>query len=156
MRLADRDDLLRDKFWRSLRSEKLKLATMIHFNTCATFDILRQKVRAEEYEMKLGSAMQQQAIRTETTSNSDISDTKADMILERIAQLEKKVNKRQWWKWKNKQDEQDQNNEGNQNHNNGASQNQRQNQWQQQQQQQQQQLNRTEESTGQQQKQGLN
>ena len=93
MRLEDRDDLLRDKFWRSLRSEKLKLAMMLHFNTCRTFDLLGQKVRAEEYEMKLDSAMQQQAIRTERTGNSDLSDTKADMILERIVQLEKKSTK---------------------------------------------------------------
>ena len=78
--------------------------------------------------MKLVSAMQQQAIRTERTGNSDLSDTKADMILEMIAQLEKKVNKRQWWKWKNKQADQEQNNERNQNQTNEASQNQRQNQ----------------------------
>ena len=55
VRHEDRDDLLRDKFWRSLRSEKLKLATTIHFHTCKNFDLLRQKVRVQEYEMKLGS-----------------------------------------------------------------------------------------------------
>ena len=121
VRLSDKDALLRDKFWRSLRSEKLKMATILHFNTCETFDLLREKVRTEELAMQLSSAMQQQAIRTERPATKDIPDSKADLILERLTQLEKKVNNRKpWWKWKNKTDNED--GEENQNQNAGGSQ----------------------------------
>ena len=46
-----KNETLRRKFWRSLYSQELKNATTIHFETIKDFEILRQKVREEEYEI---------------------------------------------------------------------------------------------------------
>ena len=97
VRQDDRDNLL--------RSEKLKLATNIHFHECKSFDLLRQKVRAQEYEMKLGTAAQHQAVHTERKGEAEFTESKADMILEKIAKLEKRLNNRRWY-GKNKQQQQ--------------------------------------------------
>ena len=108
VRRSDKDALLRDKFWRPRRSEKLKMATILHFSTSETFDLLREKVRTEELAIQPSSAMQQEAIRTERPATKDIPESKADLILERLTQLEKKVNNRKpRWKWKNKTDNED-------------------------------------------------
>ena len=47
-----KSDTLRRKFWRALYSQELKNATKIHFETIKDFELLRQKVREEEYEIK--------------------------------------------------------------------------------------------------------
>ena len=43
--------MLKTKFWRALYSTELKNATRVHFESIESFELLRRKVRAEEYEM---------------------------------------------------------------------------------------------------------
>ena len=98
VRQEDRDEMLRNKFWRSLRSEKLRLATRTDFQSIKNFDLLRKKVRAEEYEMKVSTGVQQQAIHTERKVDiTDTPDSKMDLLLQRLSSLEnqmKEMNKR--------------------------------------------------------------
>ena len=47
----DKNEILRQKFWRSLRSDRLKNATRVQFECITNFDMLRSAVRAEENEM---------------------------------------------------------------------------------------------------------
>ena len=44
---------LKNRFWRGLRNEELKNATRTHFEGPASYEELRNKVRAEEFEMQL-------------------------------------------------------------------------------------------------------
>ena len=54
----DKDGRLRQKFWRGLRSEKLKNATRVQFECITKFEMLRSAVRAEENEIKQASSTQ--------------------------------------------------------------------------------------------------
>ena len=47
-----RNHLLKDKFWRSLHSFDLKIATKVYFDKITDFEVLRSKVREEEREIK--------------------------------------------------------------------------------------------------------
>ena len=51
--------MLKNKFWRRLRSDRFKNATCIHYETLTSFEGLPRKVRAEEYEMKIASGVHQ-------------------------------------------------------------------------------------------------
>ncbi|KAH3706352.1 hypothetical protein DPMN_065738 [Dreissena polymorpha] len=45
--------MLKFRFWRGLKSEELRNATRVHFENNVTYEELRNKVREEEFEMKL-------------------------------------------------------------------------------------------------------
>ena len=47
-----KNHLLKDKFWRSLHSFDLKIATKVYFDKISDFEVLRSKVREEERELK--------------------------------------------------------------------------------------------------------
>ena len=55
--LGSLNNMLKNKFWGCLRSDRLKNATRIHYETLTSFEGLRRKVRAEEYEMKIASGV---------------------------------------------------------------------------------------------------
>ena len=67
----EKEDLLKDKFWRSLRNERLKNATRIDFRTISNFKQLVKAVRTEELSMKTNASAQQQAVRTNITPTED-------------------------------------------------------------------------------------
>ena len=46
-----RDKMLIERFWRSLRSIDLQNATSVYYHSVQSFEVLRQKIRAEEYAM---------------------------------------------------------------------------------------------------------
>ena len=46
-----KNGMLKNKFWRALYDKDLKNATRVHFEAIESFELLRRKVRAEEYEM---------------------------------------------------------------------------------------------------------
>ena len=46
-----RDKMLIERFWRSLRSIELQNATSVYYHSAKSFEVLRQKVRTEEYAM---------------------------------------------------------------------------------------------------------
>lgn len=48
---SQKNEMLRTKFWRALHSVELKNATRVYFEQIKEFELLRRKVRAEEYEM---------------------------------------------------------------------------------------------------------
>ena len=55
--------MLKNKFWKALRSDRLKKAKRIAFSSASSFDELRELVRAEEYELKLNTGMQHTNLR---------------------------------------------------------------------------------------------
>ena len=82
-----RNRMLHTKFWKSLRSEKLKNATRVKFETIKIFEELRKAVRAEEYEMSLSSTVQ---VKSTVTLDSQ-TDTKLDLVLRKIETLERDI-----------------------------------------------------------------
>ena len=61
----EKDDRLRQKFWRGLRIEKLRNATRLQFESIKNFEMLRSAVRAEDNEMKRAAATQYQPMRAQ-------------------------------------------------------------------------------------------
>ncbi|KAH3793908.1 hypothetical protein DPMN_147433 [Dreissena polymorpha] len=49
---SKRNTFLKQRFWKGLRSEKLKNNTKVTYESVATFEALRKKVRIEEDELK--------------------------------------------------------------------------------------------------------
>lgn len=88
----DKNDMLRSNFWKHLRSEKLKNATRVHFESISNFELLRRAVRAEEYEIKVNTGIQHQPTRTEVKcEEKDKEESKMDALINRLASLEKEM-----------------------------------------------------------------
>ena len=88
VRSEEKNDLLKDAFWRGLRSERLKNATRVHFELISNFELLRRAVRGEEkpdahqhwYETATAESVVEQ-------TNDD--DPKYKQLLRKIEYLEK-------------------------------------------------------------------
>lgn len=88
----DKNDMLRNNFWKHLRSDKLKNATRVHFESISNFELLRRAVRAEEYEIKVNTGIQHQPTKTEIKNEEkDSKDIKIDTLLSRLESLEKEM-----------------------------------------------------------------
>lgn len=91
----EKEDLLKDKFWRSLRNERLKNATRIDFRTISNFKQLVKAVRTEELSMKTNASAQQQAVRTKVTPTEDKTEkeeeSKQDLMFKTLINLQKEV-----------------------------------------------------------------
>ena len=86
------DSMLKAKFWRCLRSDRLKNATRIHYETATSFEILRKKVRAEEYEMKVASGVQHQPTQVDSKGGKQIEkESTMERLLIRLTSLEKQM-----------------------------------------------------------------
>ena len=99
IKIEEKNDLLKDTFWRGLRSERLKNATRVHFESISKFELLRKAVREEENQMTINTGIKQQQQRIETDSEqSKEEDPKYKQLLNRIQNLEKqlKYNKPRW------------------------------------------------------------
>ncbi len=81
----NRNEMLRTKFWKSLRSEKLKLSTRIYYETIPQFEELRKKIRAEGYEMQTTLGVRHRPI--QATSQED----KFDQMMKKITSLEQQI-----------------------------------------------------------------
>ena len=97
-REVERDTTLREQFWKSLRSERLKNATRVKYESLKSFEQLRKAVRAEENEMKLATNIAQQQARTQIKSEKtetvqEEKEDKLDLILKRIEALERGRNR---------------------------------------------------------------
>lgn len=46
-----KDKMLKERFWRGLSSIELQNSTSVHYHTSISFEMLRRKVRAEEYQL---------------------------------------------------------------------------------------------------------
>ena len=101
----DSDNLLKRRFWRKLKSEKLRNATRSKFESKMNFDQLRKAVREEEQETKPG--VQHQPIQQREGKNEDTS--RSELLLKKLNSLEyqmKELSKKQTEMMK-KQKEQD-------------------------------------------------
>ena len=67
-----KDQMLRDKFWRSLYDQNLKKCYKDLLQSLTSFEKLQQNIRAEEYEMKenVAKSNKQQLRRTENAMHS--------------------------------------------------------------------------------------
>lgn len=107
VKVEDKNDMLRTKFWRSLRSDRLKNATRVHFESITNFEMLRRAVREEEHEIKISTGLQHQATTTKSYTEKNIQEdaTKMNILLDKITALEnqmKEINQRKkpWWQRK--------------------------------------------------------
>ena len=82
----EKDDLLKDKFWRSLRSERLKNATRIDFRTISNFKQLVKAVRTEELSMKANANAQQQTVTTNVSQKEEKDEKKERSTQEQMFQ----------------------------------------------------------------------
>ena len=84
VRAEDKDEMLRNKFWRSLRSDRLKNKTMVQFHKGLDFVSLRKAVREEEHEMKLATGIQQQVMNTPEIKNTEEMTAQLKKLLEEM------------------------------------------------------------------------
>lgn len=68
----ERDKMLIERFWRSLRSIELQNATSVHYHSAQSFEVLRQKVRAEEYAMATHKSAIEKGDKKESEKNFNI------------------------------------------------------------------------------------
>ena len=90
----EKDDRLRQKFWRGLRSEKLRNATRLQFESIKNFEMLRSAVRAEESEMKRAAATQYQPMRAQYKGDKiedEEEDSKLDRIMKKLAEMDSEI-----------------------------------------------------------------
>ena len=90
MKKEEKNDLLKEQFWRQLRSERLKNATRVHYNTISSFELLRREVRREENEMKKSPGVQFQPLKAggqQEETKEEGSDKEA--ILAKLSAIEK-------------------------------------------------------------------
>ena len=91
IRKEETDSMLRNKFWKYLRNERLKNATRTKFETLKNFEDLRKAVRAE-HEMKVSSGVQHQPMRSEEQKKfENKDDDKLNMLLAKLNTLEQQV-----------------------------------------------------------------
>ena len=107
-REEDRDSTLREQFWKSLRSERLKNATRVKYENIESFELLRKAVRAEENEIKLTSNIAQHQLKPQTRSE-EAKEDRLELVLKRIEALEKgrergRGNQRKWHYYNENQD----------------------------------------------------
>ena len=90
-----KDQMLRDKFWRSLYNQDLKNATKIYHQSVLSFDKLQRKVRAEEYEMQDSLARHQQPVRKEKRNKAQHNPqlTEMDDQLEFLRKINENISR---------------------------------------------------------------
>ena len=90
-----KDQMLRDKFWRSLYNQDLKNATKIYHQSVLSFDKLQRKVRAEEYEMQDSIARHQQPVRKEKRNKAQHNPqlTEMDDQLEFLRKINENISR---------------------------------------------------------------
>lgn len=86
--LAKKNSMLRSRFWRALRSEKLKNATRIYYETADDFEMLRREVRAEEHEIKLATGTAQHR---PVQAQDQRDESKFDSMMKKITELERQM-----------------------------------------------------------------
>lgn len=100
-----KNDMLRSKFWTSLRSERLKSQTRHKFDTIKTFDLLLREIRVVEQELNTAdkantttqntsgstkAKVQHQPVQAADTDNTSIQK-QLDTLIKKLESLEAKV-----------------------------------------------------------------
>ena len=93
VRNEEKNEYIRNKFWRSLRSELLKNATRVQFYNITDYESLLRAVRKEEYENDISTGMKHQAyiVTTPVRKGSTEEDLKTEDVYEELASLRKEV-----------------------------------------------------------------
>ena len=96
--------MLKNRFWKGLRSERLKNATRIHFFNTDEYQELLSRVREEENEMKLNAGVQHQPVNTNVNISKDRRETpetsKLDLLYDKLTEMEedmKELKKKSEW-----------------------------------------------------------
>ena len=84
IRPEEKNDLLKDIFWRGLRSEKMKNATRVHFESISNFELLRRAVREEENQIAINTGIKLQQQRVE-------DDPKYKNLQDQVTSLQKQL-----------------------------------------------------------------
>ena len=114
VRTEEKNNLLRDKFWRSLRSERLRSATKYEFRTVLDFEQLVKAVRTEELSIITNAKAQHQAVTTNVasaeqkteragTANQDLMTQTLRELQKGLKQFNKKRDYRYQWNPKQNQ-----------------------------------------------------
>ena len=119
-RPEEKNSLLKEKFWRCLRSERLKNATQIYYHTLDTFEDLRTKVRVEETAMEVKRGIQHQPVNTlqysqgfQREETEDTGNTVSDRLTNVEQELKQLKKRKPFRKW-DQQNQQNQQNDQNQ------------------------------------------
>ena len=106
VRKEEKNNLLRDKFWRSLRSERLKSATKYEFRTVLDFEQLVKAVRTEELSMNTNAKAQHQAVTTNVASAGPMTERAGtpnqDLMTQTLREIQKglkQINKRREYRY---------------------------------------------------------
>ncbi|XP_053405159.1 trichohyalin-like [Mercenaria mercenaria] len=89
----ERNEMLKDKFWRSLYSKDIKNAVRTSFESGDSFEMLRRKARAEEHETKISAIKADIALpkQEETANAADKQTELLEAMMKQMAELNKKV-----------------------------------------------------------------
>ena len=77
-----------------MRSEKLRNATQLQFESIKNFEMLRSAVRAEESEMKLAASTHYLPMRAQYKGEKvedEEGDSKLDRIMKKLAEMESEI-----------------------------------------------------------------
>ncbi|KAH3740106.1 hypothetical protein DPMN_046801 [Dreissena polymorpha] len=96
---SEKEDMLKRKFWRGLQNEELKNATRVHFESDISYADLQKKVRAEEFEIRVQREKKEKgkekpsykARQSVISSSDDNSEEMMKLLIQKIEQLDKKV-----------------------------------------------------------------
>ena len=102
VKVEDKNDMLRTKFWLSLRSDRLKNATRVHYESITKFEMLRRAVREEEHELKISSGIQHQSTTIYKEEKKTAEESQMNILLKKMASLEEQIKElnKPWWKRK--------------------------------------------------------
>ena len=92
VRAEDKEEMLRNQFWRSLRSERLKNATRVHFHKGLDFESLRKAVREEEKEMTLTRGIQHQVLNSTDARTTEEMNERMKVLLGELESLHQEMN----------------------------------------------------------------
>jgi hypothetical protein len=93
----ERKERLKNRFWRGLRSGELKQATRACFDSTMSFEDLRNKVRAEEFEIKLLKERSNTKVKPGKLNQTSVgscpvqTEDTLTRLLKQVQELDKKV-----------------------------------------------------------------
>ncbi|XP_053392016.1 trichohyalin-like [Mercenaria mercenaria] len=83
----ERNEMLKDKFWRSLYNKEIKNALRISFESTDTFEVLRKKARAEEHEIQMNREVTESKVFQQQKTTKD-TDKHTDMLQTMMKKME--------------------------------------------------------------------
>lgn len=91
---AERNKKLKNRLWRGLKNDELRHATRTYFESEMTYEELRNKIRGEEYEIKLERERTSNRNRTAKLHQTSVESHESEVmvkVLQRLEDLERKI-----------------------------------------------------------------